>query len=914
MHPRYDLFVVLLAALSLLVLAPAVHAQSGPWQVEDVLKQESIADVALHPVGDRILWTKRYPDMEADRDKQDLYLTYRTDPHGGDTPATVRLTRSGDNQDPAWSPDGQRIAFRSSRDHPSDDEADGNQVWLLDPRGGAPAPLTALKNGIQELAWLDTERVLFAAREDDTQYEEALEKAKDHSRVVEDTTLYHPVRLFTVHAETKTFQRVSNNRFPITEFAADPTGRYVVYSVAPSPVDADARHQPRQYLLDLESGSRTEIFAEQYFDPSDFQWTPDGQGFYAQDTYASDPEHEGSGISLLYYFDLASRTYEQVDLDADDRGIGAGGFAVTNDGVHVQIANGPRMTPRFYRRQNDGWTHQPVSDERFRHATSIAIGPDGETVVFDYSRPDRPPTYHVGTYDGGTVRNTEEWVEINAYLQERPMPRAEVVEWTGAEGDTVNGILYYPLDYDPDRRYPLVTAIHGGPSGVDLDVWQLSWTIFPGLWAQRGAFVFRPNYHGSGHHGLEFVESIKGRYYELEIPDIVSGVEHLVDEGLVDRDSLGVMGWSNGAILAIQLTVEHPELFRVSAPGAGDVNWISDYGNCAFGVRFDDSYFGGPPWERLDHYIEKSPLFRLDQVTAPTLIHHGEEDRAVPTQQGWEFYRAMQQIGNAPVRFLLYPGEPHGLREISHQRRKIEEDLKWFDTYLFGTTSMEARVAERPIPEDSPLAYLPRRAAIAQQDGRYGTTANGALVPELVSFGDSLMVSRFEITRAQWQAFRDAASFAPGTANYPAHGLSADDAEAYVTWLREQTGRDVRLPTVQEMKTLRKAAGDSENNLAYWVGHTPTPDELPSIRARLDAAPPDDLLMPVGSRSPGHADVEDAPLLFDLDGNVAEWARATDGTLQPVNASAVTVHDPKAETPPASPAAFIGLRVVAPAE
>jgi dipeptidyl aminopeptidase/acylaminoacyl peptidase len=880
--------------------------------VDDVLRQASISDVAVHPDGDRLVWTKRYPDMDADRYKRDVYLTYRMDPHGGDEPATVRLTRSGDNRDPVWSPNGQQIAFLSSRDHPSAEEASGTQVWLLDPRGGAPAPLTALENGVRSLAWLDDERVLFSAREDDTQHEDVLEEAKDHTRVVEDTTLYHPVRLFTAHTGTQEIRRVSNNDVPITEFAADPTGRYVVYAVDPSPVDADARHQPRQYLLDLENGTRTEIFAEQYFDPSSFQWTLDGTGFYAQDTYASDPEHEGAGISLLYYFDVASGSYQDVELDAGDRGIGAGGYAVTQDGIHVQIANGPRMTPRFYQRQGDGWTHQPVADERFQHATSIAMGPDGETVVFDYSRPDRLPSYHVGTYEGGAVRDVDEWVKINEYLEERPLPRAEVIEWTGAEGTTVNGILYYPLDYDPDRRYPLVTAIHGGPSGVDLDVWRLSWTVFPGLWAQRGAFVFRPNYHGSGHHGLEFVESIKGRYYELEIPDIVNGVEHLVDQGLVDRDSLGVMGWSNGAILAIQLTVEHPDLFRVSAPGAGDVNWISDYGNCAFGVRFDDSYFRGPPWEHLDHYIEKSPLFRLDQVTAPTLIHHGEEDRAVPTQQGWEFYRAMQQLDRAPVRFLLYPGEPHGLREISHQRRKMEEDLKWFDTYLFGTTSMQERVAGRPIPEDAPLAYLSRRASIAQEDQHYGTLAGGSLVPEMVPFGDSLMVSRFEITRAQYQAFRGDYAIPPGTANYPAHGLAAEDAEAYVAWLQDQTGRAVRLPTAQEMKRLRQTAGASENNLAHWVGHTPTPDEMPRIQARLDETAPDDLLMPVGSRPPGHTDAEGAPLLFDLNGNVAEWARTDEGALRPMNASAVTIHEAKADVQPAPPAAFVGVRVVVP--
>jgi dienelactone hydrolase len=456
----------------------------------------------------------------------------------------------------------------------------------------------------------------------------------------------------------------------------------------------------------------------------------------------------------------------------------------------------------------------------------------------------------------------------------------------------------------------MVTVIHGGPSGADLDAWSLGWTVYPPLLAQRGAFVFRPNYHGSGHHGLEFVESIKGRYYELEIPDIVSGIDTLANRGLVDKDSLGVMGWSNGAILTTQLTVEHPDLFRVAAPGAGDVNWTSDYGNCAFGVRFDNSYFKGAPWEYTDHYIEKSPLFELDTVRTPTLIHHGTEDRAVPYEQGWEYYRALQQVGKAPVRFLSYPGEPHGLGELSHQRRKVEEDLAWIDTYLFGETSMDERVADRLLADDAPLSLLESAAPPARTDGHYGVEVGGTLAPETVTLGDTLTVGRFEVTRAQFRAFDPDYAVPPGTADYPAHGVSAERAQAYVAWLSEQTGRSYRLPTAAELEALKEArAGSAENTPAHWAGFAPTPDEYRRLRARLTRQPTDALLMPVGSRPPGHGEGGRGPLVYDVDGNVAEWARTDDG-LRPQNASALTRNDPKAETAPDVPARVVGLRVV----
>ncbi|MFP4228884.1 MAG: prolyl oligopeptidase family serine peptidase, partial [Salinivenus sp.] len=889
--------------------AQAQPTDDAPWTIDHVLEQRSLTDVAIDPDGSRVLWVKNTPDPEADKTESDIYLTYRDDPHGGDSTATIQLTRTGNNNTPRWSPNGEQIAFLSSRETEKEGSS-GPQIWRLDPRGGAPEAVTTVEHGVQDARWLDSERLLFAARENSTRYEEALEEAEDDADVVEDTTLFRPVRLFTVHVETGEVTRVTDNEHQIDEFVPSPDGRYVVYSLSDSPIDADARNQPHQFLLDLDTGETTEIFDEQYFDPSNFQWTADSEGFYASDSYSSDPEHEGAGITKLYHYDLDARDYRELPLDWGDKGVGYGGFSVVDGGVHVQLADGPTFKPRFYRKTDDGWTHEDVPDDRLEHASSFTAGPDGETIVFSHSTADTPPAYRVGTYRDGAVQSDETLTTLNENLDDLPIPRAEVVEWEGANGETVNGILHYPLDYDPDRAYPMMTVIHGGPSGVDLDAWSLGWTVYAPLLAQRGAFVFRPNYHGSGHHGLDFVESIKGKYYELEVPDIVSGIDSLANAGTVDRDSLGVMGWSNGAILTTQLTIEHPELFQVAAPGAGDVNWTSDYGNCAFGVRFDNSYFKGPPWEYTEHYIEKSPLFEMPKVETPTLIHHGTEDRAVPYEQGWEYYRALQQIGNAPVRFLSYPGEPHGLGELSHQRRKVEEDLKWIDTYLFGETSMDERVSERLMADDAPLSLLETTDGPATTDGRYGERINGTLVPETVPLNDTLAVGRFEVTQAQFRAYDADYDGATDAADYPAHDLSADQAEAYVDWLREQTGRDYRLPTQGELEMLKeKRGGPSENTPAYWAGFQPTPDEYDRLRARLEQQPLDALLMRVGSRPPGHGPDGDGPLVYDVDGNVAEWATTEDG-LAPQNGSALTLKDPKADDAPSAPRRVTGLRVV----
>ena len=141
---------LLFSLLALLLTLPA-QAQSPddvPWTLDHILEQRSLSDVDISPEGDRVLWVKRAPDADADRTRSDLYLTYRDDPHGGDSTATIQLTRTGDNDDPRWSPNGQQIAFLSSRDQ-DEEEASGTQIWRLDPRGGAPEPVTSVEHGVQ---------------------------------------------------------------------------------------------------------------------------------------------------------------------------------------------------------------------------------------------------------------------------------------------------------------------------------------------------------------------------------------------------------------------------------------------------------------------------------------------------------------------------------------------------------------------------------------------------------------------------------------------------------------------------------------------------------------------------------------------------------------------------------------------
>lgn len=293
-----------------------------------------------------------------------------------------------------------------------------------------------------------------------------------------------------------------------------------------------------------------------------------------------------------------------------------------------------------------------------------------------------------------------------------------------------------------------------------------------------------------------------------------------------------------------------------------------------FGVRFDQSYIGGAPWDSTGAsfynkaYIDKSPIFRMDRVRTPTIIFFGSEDRAVPRDQGWEHYRALQQIGKAPVRFLWFPGQPHSLQKLTHQRRKLEEEIAWFDRYLFGSRQERNRAFKK----ESPLAELFKRDSLSSHNGYFGVLKNGILIPEVVPIGkDTISVGRFAVTNQQFQAFDPGHSFHPLHANHPVRYITLDRARAYARWLGEHSGGKWRLPNTAEAEAFHRAAhraGLRQNTLNRLAGFDITVDEASLLRNKAEKLPADQLVMASGSFAP--VKIGDAEI-YDLGGNVAEW-------------------------------------------
>ncbi len=301
---------------------------------------------------------------------------------------------------------------------------------------------------------------------------------------------------------------------------------------------------------------------------------------------------------------------------------------------------------------------------------------DSSNAVFVTSHPSHFPRIRTTGIDRRFLSDP------NPHTSTWKLPSVQHITWKAPDGTEVGGVLELPYGWKKGDKLPLVVGIHGGPTTstkADLNFDPHNGRLY---FAAAGYAVLFPNYRGSTGYGDKFVTDLIGHENDIEVKDILAGIQHLVKEGIADPDRVGCMGWSNGGYLTNCLITlkESPIKFKAASSGAGIVDTVAEWGfndEPAYPIVFKK----GLPWEQPDLYRMTSPTYGLGNVTAPTLIHVGGDERCPPGHSRM-LYRALRENLKVPTELVVYTGEPHGLTKLSNRVAKMEWDLAWFDKYL----------------------------------------------------------------------------------------------------------------------------------------------------------------------------------------------------------------------------------------
>ncbi len=693
-------------ALTILLFVSFASALSA-WQTDDpsaiddtrfrpadIFELEFASDPQISPDGTRIVYTRNFFDIMSDRRQSRLWMIDETGQH-------LPLVDDQNAASPRWSPDGNRLAFVTLRD----EKPQIHCLWLESGRTAALSRLTESPGG---LAWSPDGRQI----------------------------------AFTM--------RVPDPRQPYVEMPKKPEG--AEWADAPMMItELNYRSDGRGYLKDghtqifvlsAQGGSPRQLTSGHFNHRGNLCWMPDSSRILFSANRNDDHELNPSN-SDLYEIGVADRTLIQLThRNGPDTGP-----ALSRDASHLAFTgyddqllghqssvlyvmnpdgSGRRVLANIDRdidspvwsdhhqgflftyvdqgnvrlglAELDGHVSTDLADHLgssigrpYAGGGQVSVADNGKIAfcVTDSGRPGDLATL----VPGGTVRRL---TDLNQdLLGHKSLGQVSELRFLSSAGNQeIQAWLIRPPEFDPDKKYPLILEIHGGPFAAYGDVF----TGEMQLMASAGYVVLYVNPRGSTGYGEDFANLIHHNYPGQDYDDLMSAVDETIGLGFVDENRLFVTGGSGGGVLTSWI-VGKTNRFRAAVVVKPVINWYSFALTADMYNYFYKYWFPGYPWEYPEEYHRRSPISLVGNVQTPTMLMTGEEDYRTPIAESEQYYQALKlrEIDTALVRI---PGASHGIAaRPSHLIAKVAYILKWFEEH------------DRADSEESPSDDIPQARA-----------------------------------------------------------------------------------------------------------------------------------------------------------------------------------------------------------
>jgi acylaminoacyl-peptidase len=669
--------VSLLVFAFVLGIAPAADMGDEKFQLIDVFQLEYAADPQISPDGQTIVYVRSFMDIMKDQRRSNLWIVKV------DGSEHRPLTSGNENhRSPRWSPDGTRLLYISG-------EEDSSQIYCRWMDTGQSARLSRVLNSPRDIEWspdgLHVAFSMFVPAPSDEfasmpPKPEGAEWAKPAKvirklRYRADGAGYLPdgyFHLFVLSAEGGTPRQITSGDFNHRGARWTPDGRSLVFSANRH---EDWEHEPRNNEIYEVSLSSREIKAltDRKGPDNSPAISPDGK----QIAYLGyDDRYQGYQVTRLYLMNRDGSGKRPVTGDFD-RDVENPNWSEDSSGLFFQFDDHGNTKIGFVTLKGQVETLAGdvggMSLGRPYSAGTYSVADNG-VFAFTLSRPDFPADVAVGRRGAEADRLTRLNEDL---LGNKELATVEEIWFESSfDGREVQAWIAKPPGFDPSKSYPLILEIHGGPFANYGDRFAAEIQLY----AAAGYLVLYVNPRGSTSYGEEFGNLIHHDYPGQDYDDLMSGVDAVVARGFIDSEQLFVTGGSGGGVLSSWI-VGKTGRFRAAVVAKPVINWYSwslTADNYAFFYRY---WFPGPPWENMEHYMKRSPLSLVGNVTTPTMLLTGEEDYRTPMSESEQFYQALK-LRKVDAALVRIPGASHGIAERPSQLiAKVAHILKWFEIH-----------------------------------------------------------------------------------------------------------------------------------------------------------------------------------------------------------------------------------------
>lgn len=637
-----------------------------------------VVNPQISPDGKHILFQMDTKDLKKNKNLSSLYILQLSD--GKVSPLLPRMKNSKEGR---WSPDSSQILFSSS-------DSGESQIYVTDLRGRRVKKLTSLALGASAPIWSsDAKSILFVSdvytgaknEAENVAEKEARAKSQVKARMLESLPYLvfdhwrdgkHSHLFYMPISTMKPVDLISGNYDvpPIdlglgTDYAISPDLKNVCYTTN---IDKNLAWSTNNnlFLKELATGKLSQLTKNPAND-SGIEYSPDGK-------YIAYTSMKRAGFEaderVLNLYELA--TGKIIPLTAQlDRSINE--FVFSPDGSYICFSADNNGYSSLYKVELATAKVSILTERTFD--TSPTISKDGKTIYFLRQSIIAPAEIYSISSNGGEAKQL---TCLNPEFKQFGLTPAKSFEFAASDGVNVQGFIITPPNFDPNKKYPMILLIHGGPQGAWSDDFHKRWNT--ALFAASGYVTATVNFRGSHGYGQKFTDGVSKDWGGRPYQDIMEGVDYLLNTySFIDKDRMGVVGASYGGFMTNWI-MGHTDRFKCAISFSGVFNTVSEYGTTEE-LWFPEWEFGGTPYENRELYEKFNPINYVKNFKTPCLVIHGEQDFRVPISQAKQLFTALQRNG-VESKFLYFPDECHFVRKPQNMQLWYTEMFKWFDQHL----------------------------------------------------------------------------------------------------------------------------------------------------------------------------------------------------------------------------------------